>query len=111
MQEQIEILTLEVTKIKHKDSNKKQQNPSKNYEKLNLNQFHHQHLHLLHQESTTYCQDTIYIYIYIYTYISIYLCIYQSIYYIHIHTYLYICIYIFKFKATKVRNVCRLNEN
>ena len=25
--------------------------------------------------------------------------------------YIYIYIYIFKFKATKVRNVCRLNEN
>ena len=27
------------------------------------------------------------------------------------YIYIYIYIYIFKFKATKVRNVCRLNEN
>ena len=29
----------------------------------------------------------------------------------YICVYIYICIFKFKFKATKVRNVCRLNEN
>ena len=32
MQEQIKIQTSEVTKLKHRDSNKEQQNPSKNYQ-------------------------------------------------------------------------------
>ena len=32
MQEQIKILTSEVTKLKHTDSNKEQQGPSKNYQ-------------------------------------------------------------------------------
>ena len=32
MQEQIKILTSEVTKLKHRDSNKEQQNPPKNYQ-------------------------------------------------------------------------------
>ena len=31
--------------------------------------------------------------------------------YIYIYIYIHIYIYIFKFKATKVQNVCRLNEN
>ena len=31
--------------------------------------------------------------------------------YIYTYKYIYIYIYIFKFKATKFRNVCRLNEN
>ena len=31
--------------------------------------------------------------------------------YIYICVYLYIYLYTFEFKATKVRNVCRLNEN
>ena len=30
---------------------------------------------------------------------------------IYIYTYIFIYTHIFKFKATKVRNVCRLNEN
>ena len=45
--------------------------------------------------------ETTLLYIYIYN-IYIYL-------YLYIHIYIYI--YIFKLKATKVRNVCRLNEN
>ena len=40
----------------------------------------------------------IYIYIYIYIYVFMYVC-------------MSVCLYIFKFKATKVRNMCRLNEN
>ena len=32
MQEQIKILTLEVTKLKHRDLNKEEQSPSKNHQ-------------------------------------------------------------------------------
>ena len=32
-------------------------------------------------------------------------------YILYTYIYIYIYIYIFKFTATKVRNVCRLNEN
>ena len=56
MQEQIKILTSEVTKLKHRDSNKEQQSVSKNYQQTET-EFHHYHLHL-HQESTAYCQET-----------------------------------------------------
>ena len=40
---------------------------------------------------------------------NIYICMYVYMYIYNIYIYIYI--YIFKFKATKVRNVCRLNES
>ena len=57
MQEQIKILTSEVTKLKHRIRIKNNKTLPKTIRKLKLKQFHHHHLHL-HQESTTYCQET-----------------------------------------------------